>query len=270
MKFAASLALAAAGCASAGKVTFGKPPPINVPTPAENFTWSDPFAQPAIRNFDVTCSTELTFKAGEFLLHDLQAKSPKGLWNYGDALKKVFKDRPYPGGWDGIDRHLHDREVIIMEYSEMPLAVREWIEEQDRTGAAGKGLFAVYEKPGLEEKAEDVVAPPAEGQTIEERAESDKNKVALFCPGALYSILPLWVAEKSGCKYALFNLGSYSAEPKDGGVVAWTTGHTLPDRGAGERDMTFTIKAQSLKAKPVAAAAKESLKEAVEEIRDEL
>lgn len=256
------------------KISFGKPPPENVPTPTENFNWSDPFALASIRDFDVVCSTEATFAADEFMLHDLQAKSPLGLWNYGDALKKVFTGRAYPGGWDGIDRHLHDRELLRMNYDTLPLAVRQWIEEQDREGTADKGLFAVYERPAEEEKVTDVVAPPAAEQAADVRAETDKKKIVLFAPGALYNILPLWVAEKSGCKDSLLKLDAYSAKPADGGVVAWTTGHVGPDRGEKARDATFTIKAQVLKAKSIPAAAKESVKEAVKEateaIRDEL
>lgn len=44
------------------------------------------------------------------------------------------------------------------------------------------------------------------------------------------------------------DLSKYSPKLTDGGVVAWTS-HTRADRKAGEREMTFTVKAQVLKAK---------------------
>lgn len=174
--------------------------PEGKPTLMEDFKWADPFSSSKIRKFSPSCEAEKTFHAREYLLDDLQVEPPLGLEPWGDALKKIFKGRPYPGSWDGGDPHGYDRNLLMMEYSEVPIPVREWIEEQERTDGEGKGLFAVYEKPkDSQHKIQNVVKFPTKGMTPALRP-LDKKKVVLFAPGALYDLLPLWVAEKSDCK----------------------------------------------------------------------
>jgi hypothetical protein len=50
------------------------------------------------------------------------------------------------------------------------------------------------------------------------------------------------------------DISKYSPKLSDGGVVAWTA-HTKANRNAKERTMTFTVKAQVLKAQGEAAEA---------------
>jgi len=170
------------------------------PAMMDNFKWADPFGSSKIRKFSPSCDAEQTFRAREYLLDDLSADPPLGLSPWADALKKIFKGRPYPGSWDGWDPHGYDRNLLMMEYSEVPVAVREWIEEQERTDGDGKGLFAVYEKPkDSQHKIQNVVKFPTKGMTPALRP-LDKKKVVLFAPGAVYDLLPLWVAEGSSCK----------------------------------------------------------------------
>lgn len=170
------------------------------PTKVKNFTWSDPFANEAISGFKVACEVERTFAASEFLLHDLYEDEPLGLWPYAGALRKFFIGRPYPGSWDGMDPHQYDRSVLKMAYSALPVEVREWIETQEQTEGKGKGLFAVYEKPQdtkTQAKATaDLSLPEKEPKA---RAQDDK-RITIFAPGALYEILPLFVAGDSDCK----------------------------------------------------------------------
>ncbi|KAJ9156037.1 hypothetical protein NKR23_g1247 [Pleurostoma richardsiae] len=222
------------------------PPPI-APTKLENFTWTDPFSSPQIGKFEAACEAQRTFPASEYLLHDLRVKPPEGLSPYAEALKKFFTGRPYPGGWDGMDAHRYERNLLLMEYAEIPLKARAWIEEQERTEREGKGLFAVYEKPvdGLK----DVVGPVKfpEPEKAGSLRPLDKLRVAVFAPGAIYEILPLWVAEGSNCEAALLDLSKYSSKISDGGVVGWPTSHTEADRKKGMRNIEFTIKAQVLK-----------------------
>lgn len=52
----------------------------------------------------------------------------------------------------------------------------------------------------------------------------------------------------------LADISKYSPKLSDGGVVAWTA-HTKANRKAEERTMTFTVKAQVLKAQGEAAEA---------------
>lgn len=189
------------GAAALGPAVPGQAPrPEGKPTKMEDFKWADPFSSSKIRKFAAACEAEKTFNAREYLLDDLQEKPPLGLWHWSEALKKLFAGRQYPGSWDGWDPHGYDRNLLMMEYSEVPIPVREWIEEQERTDGEGKGLFGVYEKPKDDEhRIQNVVKFPTKGMTPALRP-LDKKKIVLFAPGAIYDLLPLWVAEDSNCK----------------------------------------------------------------------
>lgn len=167
-------------------------PPKVDPTKLENFTWSDPFSSPRLADFDVACTSQHTFTASEYQLHDLQLEEPKGLGPYGDALKALFGGRPYPGGWEGMDAHGYERNLLKMEYADVPVRVREWIEEQEETDGPGKGLFGVYDKPGQGERVT--------GAAKLTNVDSARSLVVIFAPGAMYETLPLWVAEGSDCE----------------------------------------------------------------------
>ena len=192
--------------AAAGRA-FG--PPKQLPkaetTKTDSFAWTDPFESQLPKELVALCSAELTFKASEYLLHDLFEHAPKGLWAYADTLKDTFAGKPYPGGWDGLDPHMYDRPLLSMSYADVPLPVREWIEEQQRgedgdAAAGGKDLFAVFERQtDPEHKATATVTPETPEKAGRLRA-LDKKRIAIFAPGALYRILPLWVAEGSDCK----------------------------------------------------------------------
>ena len=165
----------------------------------EEFPWSDPFKSNEIESFAPACEAKKTFKASEFLLDDLSLPPPKGLKPYSSVLKKALKGRAYPGSWDGIDPHGYDRNLIQMEYSDVPLKVREWIEQQELEETSENGLFSVFERKDKNEKAEDTAKPP-ESRKSGEAAPGDEDKVVLFAPGAIYRALPLWVAEGSDCE----------------------------------------------------------------------
>ncbi|KAL0930172.1 uncharacterized protein CTRU02_214992 [Colletotrichum truncatum] len=263
MKFE-SLPLAAtllAGAASAFQIG-GKPMPQPKTTMADNFPWRDPFTSKTTDSYSHTCEASKTFAATQYTLHDLFEKPPTGLFHWGDGLKTFFSGREYPGGWAGLDRHMYDRNLLKMEYADLPLRVREWIEEQERVeDSKGKGLFAIFDKPTTaEEKITDLVVVPKAPKDV--NRDLDQKRVAIFAPGALYHILPLFVAEGSDCQATLTNLENYSPTAKDAAVVAWPISHTRPNIEEKKRDIEFTIKAQVLKIKE---SAKEAQKEAVEE-----
>lgn len=164
----------------------------------QNFDWKDPFGSASAASLEPACEATLTLAALEYTLHNLMDPHPDGLKPWAPGLKKVFSGREYPGGWAGLDRHLHDRSLLLVDYDKMPLPVREWIEEQERSGGKDKALFTVFEKPkqdGAEVKS--VVEFPAEDQIDRSK---DGEKVAIFAPGALYPVLPLWVAAGSECE----------------------------------------------------------------------
>ncbi|KAK7916953.1 hypothetical protein PG985_010561 [Apiospora marii] len=259
-------------------------------TATKDFRWKNPFSGDTAAAPDLllkpSCSATRSFKAHQYLLDDLKEAPPLGLGPYADRLKAFFQGREYPGSWDGLDPHGYDRNVVLMEWDDVPGAVRAWIDEQakqkkkesksdeekkaekKKEDLSGKGLFAVYRKA---------------------RAPKD-HKVVIFAPGAIYETLPLWVAESSDCSSmfsfqfpprtgtsnfawkcanlvedTLLDLAKYTPEVGDGAVVGWVTEHTTPTRAKQEREMQFTIRVESLK---LAEAAPEGSSSS--SVRDEL
>jgi hypothetical protein len=68
----------------------------------------------------------------------------------------------------------------------------------------------------------------------------------------------------------LTDLSKYGPKVVDGGVVAWPTDYTTPDRKTKERTMEFTIKAQVLSAKAGASIDKEGQDAVKPDSKDEL
>ncbi|AEO64689.1 uncharacterized protein THITE_2110984 [Thermothielavioides terrestris NRRL 8126] len=246
-----STALLATGAAaigpaspSLGRRLKGKPEKL------ANWRWPNPFTSAKHSQFAPACTAERAFPAQEFILDDLSDHPPRGLLPYREALKEVFSSREYPGSWDGIDPHGYDRNLLLMAYTDVPLAVREWIEAQERgDGGPGKGLFAVFRRP---KEGYDVLSPirvPEEVPVSEEWRARDDGRVVVFAPGALHEVLPLWVAEGSECEESLRDLTKYSADLVDGGVVAYPVHHSTPQRARNKRDIEFRVKAEVLKKK---------------------
>ena len=82
-------------------------------------------------------------------------------------------------------KDLHDRSVVSMEWAVVPGWVKPGIGAQVESVGVGKGLFAVFDKKAGEGK---------------EGVEGDEGKIVIFAPGALYEVLPLWVADGSECE----------------------------------------------------------------------
>lgn len=194
-----STPLAVALLSTGANAFFGaKEPPKPKPHIIDDFKWADPFGSAEMKDFDADCEHTVTLPAREFTLADLTTAHPNGLREWSEGLKKLFTGREYPGSWGGLDRHANDRSIVAMEYKDVPLEVRLWIEDQDRTDGEGKGLFGIFDKlTEGENKVEDTVTFPSAGEV--DRSQ-DEQKVAIFAPGALYHILPLWAAETSPCK----------------------------------------------------------------------
>ncbi|KAK0386717.1 hypothetical protein NLU13_6552 [Sarocladium strictum] len=238
-----------------------KEPPKPTPHIIDDFKWQDPYGHPKIGSFEAACEHTVTLPAREFTLADLSVPAPQGLRDWSPGLKKLFTGREYPGAWGGLDRHLNDRTIISMEYKDVPLEVRLWIEDQDRTDGEGKGLFGVFEKP---KEGDDKIESPVEFPSAKEVDRSlDEERLAIFAPGALYHILPLWAAETSPCRDVMSDLSKYKIVPEDGAVVGWVE-HKRPK----DKEIEFRIKMRALKAKAPEASAAEAASET--QVKEEL
>jgi hypothetical protein len=82
------------------------------------------------------------------------------LKQFAPELKVFYNKQHYPGSWEGVDKHGNDRELLKMDYEELPYAVREWLTRNPK-----QRFFSVQEE------------------------------VVFFAPGAIYPILPLFVEE---------------------------------------------------------------------------
>ncbi|KAK4442202.1 Glucarate dehydratase [Podospora aff. communis PSN243] len=247
-----SAACLASTVSAIGPASPGSARPKGKPEKLRDFKWTNPFEDKDINHFRPLCGAERTFHVKEYLLDDVSEEAPLGLAAYQTALKAVFNTRQYPGSWDGIDPHGYDRNLLQMEYADVPIKVREWIEQQERSSGDGKGLFAVFKKPPAGARAVKPVQFPEVATPAELRAD-DKEKTVLFAPGAIYSTLPLWVAEDSECQDTMSDIEKYSPKLVDGGVVGYPIRKTRAKRWVNKRDAEFTIKAEVLKAKPVKA-----------------
>lgn len=89
------------------------------------------------------------------------------LKTWAPQLKVFFNKQVYEGSWDGIDQHGNKRELLKMDYEELPFAVREWINKNPK-----------------------------------QRHFKVEEDLVFFAPGAMYKILPLWVdeADEKGCE----------------------------------------------------------------------
>ena len=169
------------------------------------------------------CEAHGTFKARQYDLAvegDVNRPLPFGLAPWADAIRSFLHGRAYPGHFrgdkGGEDGSAHgSRKVFLtMEWTEVPRAVRQWVEDHQRkewVDSHEHWLFAVLEHPQADETITTTLGPPptstpaGDGESAPEaapteRVVADKDKVLFFAAGALYELLPLWVAEGSECE----------------------------------------------------------------------
>ncbi|KAK3334136.1 hypothetical protein B0T19DRAFT_369958 [Cercophora scortea] len=225
----------------------------------DNFKWSRPFPDDGTDpgGFHVNCRAGGTFHAKMYKLIDLPHQPPSGLAPWHDAFEDFLGAREYAGSWDGVDHKGQDREIVVMDYVDVPIPVRNWIEEQQRDPSPTndkKWLYGVFEKP---KEAGDKIVRNVRPQPTNEAGElmgnaedyptvPDKDKIVMFPAGAVYEIAPLWVAKGSKCERELNNLAKYKHEAVDHSVLAWVMDHTKPNRDIGQRGITFRIEAMSV------------------------
>lgn len=170
-------------------------PQIYIATRVETFHWTNPFQTSSPPpGFEAACTAARTFPATQHMVQDLGEEPPLGLAPWADAVKFFFGGRPFPGSWEGIDHKGAAREIVKMRWADVPGKVRAWIRE--RQGADKENderyLFAVYEGAEGGERVKEIKKLDDGG--------GEEGLVVLFAAGALYEILPLWVAEGSDCE----------------------------------------------------------------------
>jgi len=182
-----------------------------------HYKYSGPFGEnfSPPEGFVSLCEAEATFKAKEYSKEDLRTSPPLGLSSWAPALEIFLAGRQYAGHWKGLDDHGdekdHRREYLVMEYTDVPRAVRRWIEDHQRKGTDThkNWMFAVLEKPKGGAKVSTTLAPPepspaqgAEGNAagVASGTVRDKDKILFFAAGSIFEIAPLWVAEGSKCE----------------------------------------------------------------------
>ncbi|KAH6627336.1 hypothetical protein F5144DRAFT_651607 [Chaetomium tenue] len=219
-----------------------------------SFQWSRPFPEDGTDpgGFQVLCRHAASFAARMYKLRDLAEAPPSGLAPWRGGIEAFLKGREYVGSWDGVDHKGEDRELVVMEWGDVPEGVRAWIEEQKADESEAnekKWLFGVFDKPEEKVAGGGEAESGREGQQEAGKASevASGGKIVVFPAGALYEILPLWVAKGSGCERDLNNLAKYKPRAgEDHSVLAWPVDHTKPQRDLGKRDITFKIEALSV------------------------
>lgn len=183
----------------------------------ESFQRHRPFPEEGEQpiGFDLHCKADKTFHAKMYRLSDLSDNPPTGLAPWRSGIEDFLSHKPYPGSWDGVDHKGEDREIVVMEYVDVPEAVRTWIEEQQRKTNDTQELkwfYGVFTKPKDENDNIYHTAPPrptqpaAGEETYQAPAIPDKDKIVVFPGAAVYENAPLWVAAGSNCESKLSSL----------------------------------------------------------------
>ncbi|KAH8900024.1 hypothetical protein GQ53DRAFT_836003 [Thozetella sp. PMI_491] len=229
------------------------PPEDEEPRLLSHFRWHNPFYEEgdtAHEHYDVQCTVEDTIYAKQYKISDLDVDFPAGLAPWKKAMQP-FLMQDYPGSWRGVDPGRTKRDLIMMEYHDVPAPVREWVEEQHRIPYNDKiWLLGIFGKPKVPEGNDKDAKPVAEEITANMfDAIPASEKVLIFAPGAMYEVLPLFVAKKAedpSCESELRNLEKYNDHMKDDVTVAYPIEVTEPTEKNGKA-ITIKIKAQHIK-----------------------
>jgi len=164
------------------------------PSVVDPFRWKNPFGKDLSppNGFEAACEATKTFEARQHTLRDHMAPPPHGFGPWAEGMKPQFGGRPFPGHWDGMDEHGTLRKILVMEYADVPEAVKDWLETE---AGMEKGFFGVYNKPAEGEATVNTTAPRRKS-----KADKGEGQVMIFAAGALYETLPLWVAQGSKCE----------------------------------------------------------------------
>lgn len=166
----------------------------------DGFRWARPWPDDGspLQGFIIPCKAAGSFVATQYKVSELYKNPPDGLSPWASQLNLLFNSRAYPGSWDGVNLHGDNRDMVMMEYKDVPIPVQNWVEKElsDEIGSK-KRFMGVYRKP---KEGESSVAP---GDISSLPAE---EKVLIIAPGEFYEILPLFVSKGSKCEGTLSDL----------------------------------------------------------------
>lgn len=162
-----------------------------------DFPWRDQLpANGGNVNGYTSCQSTSHFNATQYKLSDLREPSPAGLAPWADVVEALFTSRFYPGSWQGVNYKGEDRDVVVMEWLDVPVTAGGWVEEQlSDEEMRLKRFMAVVTKSGAEASFEETPV---------------NERLLIIAPGELYNFLPLWVSDKSECEgeYTVLSIDS--------------------------------------------------------------
>ncbi len=176
----------------------------------ESFKWQRPFPDDDTppMGFETKCDVHIKLHAKQYKFREFD----EHLKPWAATLREFYDRRPYQGHWDGVNEGGDNRDIIMMEWREVPRLVRDWIEKQQSLGKDqdNRWTYVVLPRPkhtGDTVSASDIIRAPRAASAGEPASSAtpapkvkDKDKVLFFQAGATYDILPLWVAHKSKCE----------------------------------------------------------------------
>jgi len=130
-------------------------PTVPDPTPVGEL-WTAKWTDETLAPYTRKCESSAIIKAEIYNLSEIYPALKK----WAPELKIFYNKQLYPGSWDGEDKHGTGRELLKMDFEELPFAVREWLQRNPK-----------------------------------QRHFNIQDDVVFFAPGAIYPILPLWVDE---------------------------------------------------------------------------
>ncbi|CAK7217856.1 hypothetical protein SCUCBS95973_003288 [Sporothrix curviconia] len=226
-----------------------------------HWNWHRPFpdhGEPPM-GFETKCNVVKKFHARNYRLGDLRTgDTSHPVYPFAAAIEKYIAGRTYPGSWDGVDHGGMQRDILMMDWRELPGYVRKWIEDEemkrpDREDGRTWRFMVFQKKPKKEvlaatEPPTPLRAVPTDGAEVSTWTlpdVADRDKVVFFAPGQLYPILPLFNAKGGGkCEDSFSDLRRYVPAAKDDSVVAWPFEHSKPDREHGKVDIYFKIRTE--------------------------
>ncbi|KLU93081.1 hypothetical protein MAPG_12022 [Magnaporthiopsis poae ATCC 64411] len=199
-----------------------------------------PYDNSELMQFTELCRHAVTFPAQQYKFSDLDHAPPAGLAPWADAVRALATGRVYPGSWDGVNVKGNERDVLLVEWKNVPDLARRWIENESSTEEdRSRHFFRVLRKPKALTGGRAGGPRPDEKVGLDEDVLGlpDEEKVFVTAPGELYQFLPLPEAFSDMSQYV-------ASRARETCVVAWPTDHSRALLEEGKKAIKFTIEAR--------------------------